>query len=108
MKSTASETKLPETDIYFFRQRLKNKIFQSTMSYFAEAASEKNIKRKELASLLDKDPAQITRWFSGPDNWTLDTISDLLLAMGAEMKYEIVPLSENKQHSASSNSTSEL
>ena len=108
MKSTVSETKLPETEIYFFRQRLKNKIFQSTMSYFAEAASENSMTRKDIAFLLDKDPAQITRWFSGPDNWTLDTISDLLLAMGAEIKYEIVPLSEYRQHAASSISTSDL
>ena len=97
MKVTFSEANLPTTDIYFFRQRLKNKIFQSALAYFASVAKERNMTKKDIAKLLNKDPAQITRWFSGPNNWTLDTISDLLLAMGAEMKHEIVPLHELKQ-----------
>ena len=97
MKNTFDEAKLPTTDIYFFRQRLKNKIFQSALAYFAEVAKERNLTKKDIAKLLDKDPAQITRWFSGPNNWTLDTISDLLLAMGAEMKHEIVSLDKFNQ-----------
>ena len=97
MKSTLGKKKIPSKDIFFFRQRFKNKIFQSVLSYFADLAKEKNLAKKDVANLLDKDPSQITRWFSGPNNWTLDTISDLLLAMDAELKHEIVPLHENRQ-----------
>ena len=96
MKSTSSK-KISSKDIFFFRQRLKNKIFQSVLSHFAGLAKEKNLAKKDIANLLDKDPSQITRWFSGPNNWTLDTISDLLLAMEAELKHEIVSLHENRQ-----------
>ena len=97
MKSTLGKKKIPSKDIFFFRQRFKNKIFQSVLSYFADLAKEKNLAKKDIANLLDKDPSQITRWFSGPNNWTLDTISDLLLAMDAELKHEIVSLHQNKQ-----------
>ena len=97
MKSTLGKKKIPSKDIFFFRQRFKNKIFQSVLSYFADLAKEKNLAKKDIANLLDKDPSQITRWFSGPNNWTLDTISDLLLAMDAELKHEIVPLHESRQ-----------
>lgn len=92
MKSTLDKRTIPLKDIFYFRQRLKNKIFQSTLACFASAAKERDLTKKDIANLLDKDPAQITRWFSGPNNWTLDTISDLLLAIGAELKHEIVPL----------------
>ena len=97
MKGTLNKKKIPSKDIFFFRQRFKNKIFQSVLSHFADLAKEKNLAKKDIANLLDKDPSQITRWFAGPNNWTLDTISDLLLAMDAELKHEISPLHENKQ-----------
>ena len=48
--------------------------------------------RKDIAAKLRKDPAQITRWLSSPTNLTLDTISDLLLACGAECEFSIVRL----------------
>lgn len=76
-------------DVYFFRQRHKNKVFQTVVAYFAQQAEREGLTKKELAARLQKDPSQITRWFSGPGNWTLDTISDLLLAMNAEMKISI-------------------
>ena len=108
MKSTFGEARLSMADVYFFRQRLKNKIFQSALAYFVDVAKERNLTKKDIAKLLDKDPAQITRWFSGPNNWTLDTISDLLLAMGAEMTHEIVSLDEFNQETADFKKAGEL
>lgn len=46
---------------------------------------------------MDRDPAQITRWLSAPSNLQLDTISDLLLAMGAEMDHSIVRFAERSK-----------
>ena len=99
MENTSDRKKIPVKDIFYFRQRFKNRIFQSALAYFVELAKERNLTKKDIANLLDKDPAQITRWFAGPNNWTLDTISDLLLAMDAELKYEIVSLHESSQQS---------
>lgn len=87
------EIKAPaRRDYVYFRQRQKNKVFQSVAAFFAKQAEERGLTKKELARLLDKDPAQITRWLSGPGNWELDTISDLLLAMGAEMDFDVTSL----------------
>ncbi len=41
--------------------------------------------RSKLAKRLGKRPEQITRWLAAPGNLTLDTISDLLLTMNAEI-----------------------
>lgn len=71
-------------DIFYYRRRLKNRIFARLSSFFAEEANRTGLTKRDLALRLDKDPAQITRWLSGPSNLTLDTLSDLLLAMDAE------------------------
>jgi transcriptional regulator with XRE-family HTH domain len=71
-------------DVFYYRRRLKNRIFARLASYFAEEAERTGITKKDLADRLNKDPSQITRWLSGPSNLTLDTLSDLLLAMDAE------------------------
>lgn len=97
MKNTSNRNKIPAKDIFYFRQRFKNKLFQSALAYFVGMAKEKSLTKKDIAKSLGKDPAQITRWFAGPNNWTLDTISDLLLAMDAELQYEIVSLYESSQ-----------
>ena len=78
-------------DIAYYRQRQKNKVFTALVEFFARQAERGRISKKELANKLGKDPSQITRWLSAPSNFELDTISDILLAMGAEMDHRIVP-----------------
>ncbi len=94
--NVTSENRISRSDIYYFRQRQKNKVFQSVLAYFSDQAAKSRLTKKELAERIGRDPATITRWFSGPSNWRLDTISDLLRAMNAEMKYEIVSLNHNQ------------
>lgn len=78
---------ISKKDIYYYRQRYRNRVFSAVARLFSERAKTEGLSKKELAFRLGKEPAQITRWFSGPSNWTLDTVSDLLLAMGAEFDH---------------------
>ena len=97
MKNTVDSNKPSKRDIFLYRQRQKNEIFQAVVGYFAAQSQEFGLTKKEIAHRLDKDPSQITRWFSEAGNWELDTISDLLIAMGAEMRHTIVPIKSSKQ-----------
>jgi len=63
-------------------------------AFFAEEAAAGRITKKQLANLIEKNPAQITRWLTEPSNYEADTISDILLAMGAEMDHRVVRFSE--------------
>jgi hypothetical protein len=81
-------------DIAYYRRRHQNRLFSALAQFFATEAEHGRITRKEIAARLSKDPAQITRWLSGPTNFEADTISDILLAMGAEMDYSIVRFSD--------------
>lgn len=95
MENTSKHTKpLSRRDIAYYRRRQQNRLFSGLAQFFANEAESGRITRKEIAQRLDKDPAQITRWLSSPTNFELDTISDLLLAMGAEMDTRIVRFSD--------------
>jgi hypothetical protein len=90
-----ARNKISPRDLFFYRQRQKNRLFQAVVSYFAEQAQTSGLTKKDIADTLDKHASQVTRWFAGPGNWEMDTVSDLLLAMDAELEHRIVPLKEH-------------
>ncbi len=83
--STKTEVKR-DREVFYYRKRLKNRIFARLSAFFAEESERTGITKSDIAARLKKDPAQITRWLSGPSNLTLDTLSDLLLALDAEVE----------------------
>lgn len=96
MENTSKPNLVALRDIAYYRQRQKNRVFTALARFFAEEAEGGRISRKELAEKLGKDPSQITRWLSAPSNFELDTISDILLAMGAEMDHTIGRFSDKR------------
>jgi transcriptional regulator with XRE-family HTH domain len=95
MTNTITKTRRPtDREIFYFRQRQKNRVYQAILRHFSQQAESVGLTKSDIASALGKERSQISRWFAGPANLELDTISDLLLAMGAEMDHEIVGLDE--------------
>ena len=92
MTNILNKSVLSESDLVYFRERHRNRAYQQLMGFIEEKAIQKGITRKEMAAKIKKDPAQVTRWLAGPGNLTLDTISDLLISVGAVMEHSIVPL----------------
>lgn len=97
MAGTSKISPVSERDIYYYRQRAKNRIFELLTSFFAEEAERTGVTKRDIAERLRRDPAQITRWLSSPSNLTIDTISDLLLSLGAEMDYSVGKFAERAQ-----------
>jgi hypothetical protein len=85
---------LSRRDVAYYRRRNQTRLFAELAAFFASEAEAGRVTRKEIAQMLGKDPAQITRWLSSPSNLELDTVSDLLLTMGAEMDHRIVRFSD--------------
>jgi transcriptional regulator with XRE-family HTH domain len=86
-----------DRDIFYYRQRMKNRVFAKLVQFFAEEAERTGITKKDISKILRKDPAQITRWLSAPTNLTLDTISDLLLALDAEIDISVIRFSDREK-----------
>lgn len=93
MENTSNKA-LGTREVSYYRQRYKNRIFSEIVTFFARESERTGLTKRDLAARLQRDPGLITRWLSAPSNLTLETISDLLLAMGAEMDSRIVSFSE--------------
>ena len=73
---------IPPIAIEYFRARIKNEAHDHILRTFDRLQSERGINKVFLARRLGKDPAQIHRLLGAPGNWTLETVADLLMAMG--------------------------
>lgn|SRR5262249_7077432 len=97
MENTSKLPAVSDRDIFYYRQRSKNRLFEALTSFFAEEAERRGITKRDIAECLHRDPALITRWLTAPSNLTLDTISDLLLSLGAEMDYVVAKFEDRPQ-----------
>lgn len=68
----------------YFQSRLSNRIHELVLEEFISLESRGVISRTSLAKKIRKKPEQVSRWLGSPGNWTIETLSDLLLGMGLE------------------------
>jgi transcriptional regulator with XRE-family HTH domain len=78
--------------IGYFQGRLRTRLYSKLMKLFLTKQENTGFTRADLARRLGKRPEQVTRWLAGPGNLKIDTLSDLLLAMGHELEIEVKPI----------------
>lgn len=77
----------------YFRERFRDRLYDLVMEEFLKQDAETGLTRAEVARRIGRRPEQITRWFGAPGNWTLETVSDLLLAISkSEPDVNLLPL----------------
>jgi hypothetical protein len=81
-------TKIPGPTLEYFRTRNKLRVFDLVQKEFEKSG----LTQKELAARLGKGADQVCRLLGAPGNWTLETVSDLLIAIsGSELAYSASP-----------------
>lgn len=96
---TSDPSKLSKKAVGYFRARLRNRVHQLILGKYLKLEAS-GLARAEIARRIYKRPEQITRLLGAPGNWTLDTVSDLLLAMGCELSISAIHLSAYNEASA--------
>ena len=72
---------IPIGTLSYFRERFRDRLYDLVMEEFLKQEAENGLTRAEVARRIGRRPEQITRWFGAPGNWTLETVSDLLLVI---------------------------
>ena len=75
---------IPLGKLAFFREQLKHQLHEIVVRRFHTVREIKpDFTRRDLARRIGRKPEQVTRWLGAPGNLTIDTVSDLLIGMGA-------------------------
>jgi hypothetical protein len=90
--------KIDTRETAYFRQRFKHAVFARLIDMFAERAERYGLTKAKMSTLTGKDPAVVNRLLSLPSNLTLDTLSDLALAMGCEPEISLEPVETPTRH----------
>jgi hypothetical protein len=70
---------IPVGKLEYFRARLRLEFHDFILRRFL---TQENLTKAELARRIHRSPEVVNRWLATPGNWTIDTLSDLLIGMG--------------------------
>lgn len=86
---------IPVGKLAYFRERLRNRLYEFVAREFLERQEREGLTRADVARRIRRRPEQVTRWLGAPGNWTLDTLSDLMLALALEPEFSAASLDAN-------------
>lgn len=90
-----SAEKISSADLAYFQDRLRSRLYDLVLTEF-ENAREIGLTQAMLARRLGKRPEQINRWLSSPGNWTLETVSNLLIGISnSELMMSVESIRKN-------------
>ncbi len=89
-----SGEQIPIGKLAYFRARLSNRIHELVLAEFVKLERDGKINKAQLAKRIGRKPEQVTRWLGASGNWTIETLSDLLLGMGREPTLTVAALAD--------------
>jgi hypothetical protein len=99
--------RIPVGKLEYFRARLQSRLHQLVLAEFLRQ-EDRGLHQAELARRIGRKPEVVNRLLGAPGNWTLNTVSDLLLGMGVEPELAIEHLRNMVAHDAGANLIEEM
>lgn len=96
LSEVLSSEPIPLGKLAYFRGRLRNRLYEFILTEFMKRQDKEKLAKADLARRIGRRPEQVSRWLGAPGNWTLDTVSDLMLAMGTEPEFSASSLVERR------------
>ena len=94
---------IPEGKLEYLRERLRNELYDFVLTKFLEQQGAYGLNKAQLARRIGYDPGRLNRLLGAPGNWTLGTVSDLLVGISGEvlvLNSSIVPTGPPRNMSA--------
>ena len=82
MKEKILKQLIENTDLAT-KQRVDNRMYLAVK--IQDILTDRGMKKKELADLLDKNASEISKWLSGDHNFTIDTLSEIGAVLGVNL-----------------------
>jgi transcriptional regulator with XRE-family HTH domain len=89
------DTPIPVGQMEYLRARTRNRLYGYIIRKLIEARKETGLTNAELARRIGYDQGRLSRLLAAPGNWTISTVSDLLVGIAAE---ELKPASATLLH----------
>lgn len=74
---------IPTGKLAYLQERLRNNLYSFVVAKFVEH-QKTGLTKAVLARRIGCDPGRLSKLLGAPGNWTIGTISDLLVGIGAE------------------------
>lgn len=83
--------------------RTIDKVRRAVLDAYVVARKTRGTRKKDLAKKLGKDPAQITRWLTRPEQLSIKSLGYLAYALECDVKVELAPICVHEAEAARSN-----
>lgn len=93
---------IPVGKLEYFRARLQSRIHQLVLAEYLRQ-EDRGLHQADLARRIGRKPEAINRLLGAPGNWTLNTVSDLLLGMSAEPNFAVEYLKDTANQDKAGN-----
>ena len=81
---------IPHGTLAYFEERLRNNLYELVIEKYLDKQKSEGLSQAELARRIHKKPEVVNRLLGAPGNWTLATVSNLLMGICGE---ELIPSS---------------
>jgi hypothetical protein len=85
---------IPVGKMSYFRTQLRYDLHDAVLREFLRQEDKGQINQADLARRIHRKPSQISKLLGAPGNWTINTVSDLLLGMKAQPVISVMSIED--------------